>query len=176
MAENKKKGRRAYLNDFKMSLSGEYIYNGAHYMPEGDYKKTRMQITLAGVLLVALNLLCGCIPAEPMLNAFYVIIPFAVSLIVSVRLLWAATRLWTNRLPLREYVLNQTYEKLLPCATIGLIFSSATVVAFVVFTVIKGIDTLSFWTYLFIACNILTILTNVFVKLCTKNIVWVKQG
>ena len=174
MAE-KKKGRRAYLDDFKATLSGEYIYTGAVYMPEGDYKKTRLQTTLAGILLVALNLLCGCIPAEPMLNVFYVIIPFVVSLIASIRLLWAATRLWLNPLPLREYVLQKTYEKLLPSATVGLVFSSITVAAFVVFAVINGAGALTLWSYLFFACNILTILANVFVRVCTKNIRWVKQ-
>ncbi len=173
--EKKKKGRRSYLNDFKATLSGEYVYTGAVYMPEGDYKRTRLQATLAGILLVALNLLCGCIPAEPMLNSFYVIIPFVVSLAASVRLLWAATRLWLNKLPLREYVLRETYEKLLPSATVGLIFSSITVAAFIVFAVIEGLSTLSFWSYLFFACNILTILANVFVRVCTKNINWVKQ-
>ena len=173
--KKKKKGRRSYLDDFKTTLSGEYIYTGAHYLPEGDYKGTRLRTTLAGILLVALNITCGCLPAEPMLNTFYVIIPFAVSLIVAIRLLWAATRLWLNRLPLREYVLQKTYEKLLPCATIGLVFSAITLVAFIVFSCIEGIETLSFWSYLFFACNILTILTNIFVRVCTKNVTWVKQ-
>ena len=173
--KKKKKGRRSYLDDFKTTLSGEYIYTGATYQPEGDYKRTRLQATLAGILLVALNLLCGCVPAEPMLNSFYVIIPFVVSLAASIRLLWAATRLWLNKLPLREYVLQKTYEKLLPSATVGLIFASLTVVAFVIFTVINGLQALSFWSYLFFACNILTIFINGFVRLCTKNVVWVKQ-
>ena len=176
MAEKKKKGRRSYLNDFKMNLTGEYIYTGAHFEPQGDYKKARLSVTLAGILLVALNLLCGCIPAEPMLNVFYVIIPFVVSLAASVRLLWAATRLWLNRLPLREYVLHQTFEKLFPAATVGLIFSALTSVAFVVFVAINGTTALTFWAYLFFGCNILTILANVFVRVCTKNIEWVKVG
>lgn len=175
MEEKKKKGRKAYLNDFKMSLSGEYIYTGAHYMPEGDYKKTRLQATVAAVLLVSLNLLCGCIPAEPMLNAFYVIIPFVASLATSAVLLWAVTRLWLNRLPLREYTLHQTFERLSPAATVGMVFSAVTAVAFLVFSLINGIQSLNGWSWVFFGCNILTILANVFVRVCTKNINWVKQ-
>ena len=173
--KKKKKGGRSYLSDFKMTLSGEYIYTGATYLPEGDYKKTRLQTTLAGILLVAINLLCGCIPAEPMLNSFYVILPFVVSLAASIRLLWAATRLWLNPLPLREYVLQKTYEKLLPSVTVGLIFSAITVAAFVVFAFIEGLEALSFWSYLFFGCNFSTIFINVFVRVCTKNVTWVKQ-
>ena len=41
--EKPKKGRRAYLNDFHRTLSGEYVYQGVTYTFEGN-KKQRLHL------------------------------------------------------------------------------------------------------------------------------------
>jgi hypothetical protein len=42
MADKKKKGRRAYLSDYVLDVSGEYIYTGDYYIADTqgkDYKR-----------------------------------------------------------------------------------------------------------------------------------------
>lgn len=173
--KKKKEGRRAYLNDFKMTLSGEYIYTGATYLPEGEYQKTRAQLLAVSILTTALAVFCGCIPAEPMLNTFYVIIPFAVTLVCAARLLWAAVRLCINKLPLREYVLKQTFDVFRPFSTAMAIFSAVTVVATLIFGFVKGFSALSLWTWAFMASHLFVIFLGVFLTKITKKLKWVKQ-
>ena len=53
--KNKRPGRREHLNDFRAELNGEYIYEGAYYVPVSgslaDFcKKTRI-LTAIAVLL-----------------------------------------------------------------------------------------------------------------------------
>lgn len=177
MEEKKKKktGRRAYLNDFKMTLSGEYIYTGATYLPEGDYKKTRLLIVLLSVVSTALNIFCGSVPAEPMLNTFYVIIPFVVAIACAIRVLWAATRLCINKLPLREYVLKQTFEVIRPVSVVMVIFSAVTAVATLIFGFIKGFSAFSALTVAFLVSQLLNIFIGLFLTKITKNVTWVKQ-
>ena len=173
--KKKKKGRRAYLNDFKVSLSGEYIYTGATYQPEGDYKKTRLLLVLLSVVSTALNIFCGSVPAEPMLNTFYVIIPFVVAIACAIRVLWAATRLCINKLPLREYVLKQTFDVSRPVSIVMTVFSTITAVATLTFGFIKGFSAFSALTYAFLISQLLNIFLGLFLSKITKNVIWVKQ-
>ncbi len=178
MEEKKKKkraGRRAYLNDFKVTLSGEYVYTGATYLPEGDYKKTRLLIVLLSVVATALNVFCGSVPAEPMLNTFYVILPFVVTIACAIRVLWAATRLCINKLPLREYVLKQTFDVIRPVSTVMAIFSAVTVVATLIFGFIKGFSAFSALTCAFLVSQLFVIFIGLFLSKITKNVIWVKQ-
>lgn len=171
----KKKGRRAYLDDFKMTLSGEYVYTGAVYLPEGDYKKVRAQILAVSAAAAALTLICGCIPAEPMLNTFYVILPFVVTLACAIRGLWAAVRLCVNKLPLREYVLKQTFDVFRPCSALMTIFSAVTALATLIFGFINGFSALSPWTWAFLASHLFVIFLGLFLTKITKKLTWVKQ-
>lgn len=173
--KKKRKGGRAYLNDFKMTLSGEYIYTGATYLPEGDYKKTRLLLVVLSAASTALNIFCGSVPAEPMLNTFYVIIPFVVAIACAIRLLWAATRLCINKLPLREYVLKQTFEVIRPVSVVMTVFSAVTVAATAVFGFIKGFSAFSLLTVAFLVSQLLNIFIGLFLSKITKNVNWVKQ-
>lgn len=171
----KKSGGRAYLNDFKMTLSGEYIYTGATYLPEGDYKKTRLLLVVLSVIATALNLFCGSIPAEPMLNTFYVILPFVATIACAIRVLWAAVRLCINKLPLRQYVLKQTFEVIRPFSIAMAIFSAVTVIATLIFGFIKGFSAFYALTFAFLVSQLLNIFAGLFLSKITKNVTWVKQ-
>jgi hypothetical protein len=80
--KKKSRGRRAYLEDFRRSASGEYIYQGAHYSRSGGYSRSEHLARLwpAGAVLSLCAAARGCIPAAGMaggtLASFYVIIPF----------------------------------------------------------------------------------------------------
>ena len=98
MAEKnkKKKGRRAYLDDFQTTVSGEMIYCGAYYgFQGGDRARRRFLLKLAAASAVAavFSVLSGCVPAPGTLNCFYVLLPLLGSILSAVSVLWAVIRL-----------------------------------------------------------------------------------
>ena len=117
MAEKnkKKKGRRAYLDDFQTTVSGEMIYCGAYYGFQGsDRARRRFLLKLAAASAVAavFSVLSGCVPAPGTLNCFYVLLPLLGSILSAVSVLWAAIRLIGGGETLREYVYTATVEEL----------------------------------------------------------------
>ena len=59
--KRKRKNRKAYLNDIRPNLSGEYVYVGAHYRYAGTDKSYGRAI--AGIVVPALLSLAGFLAA-----------------------------------------------------------------------------------------------------------------
>lgn len=82
--EKEKKGRHAYLNDFKLNENNEYEYRGAIYEPQfSDEEKKRIHIKggILHLLLSACIILAGWIPYQGLAGSFYVVIPYAFEVI-----------------------------------------------------------------------------------------------
>lgn len=117
MAEKnkKKKGRRAYLDDFQTTVSGEMIYCGAYYGFQGGDRARRrflLKLAAASAMAAVFSVLSGCVPAPGTLNCFYVLLPLLGSILSAVSVLWAAIRLIGGGETLREYVYTATVEEL----------------------------------------------------------------
>jgi len=112
MAEKKRKGRRAYLEDFKPNAAGEYIYYGAHYAWGGGRKRTLARLWLLSAASFCVSLANGCIPGTGMDGRPYVVLPYVAALIGAFSQLWAVGRLSSGGDPLREYVYEATVKKL----------------------------------------------------------------
>ena len=118
MAEHrneKSRSRRAYLKDFKADESGKYSYRGKtlHSSRElSSYQKEiRTALTVFGAVLAA-QLAAGCIPGTGMEGHVLMLLPYALGIGCSVRILWIFGRLLANGNSLREYVYKATAEKL----------------------------------------------------------------
>lgn len=113
--ENKKRrGRRAYLEDFHKTATGDYVYEGATH-PYPAQKLSRRQalarLWTAAAAMAALALLGGCLPAAGMQNTFYVILPWAAGLISAGAVVWLMCRLSAGGDPLRDYVYTATVQR-----------------------------------------------------------------
>lgn len=109
MAKGKKRrGRRAYLEDFQKTASGEYVYTGTlhHYPDGGRFSRAQALARLwaAAAAMAALALLGGFLPAAGMQNTFYVILPWAAGLVSVGSVVWLMCRLTAGGNPLRDYV------------------------------------------------------------------------
>lgn len=119
MARDKeKRGRRSHLGDFSPTASGEYVYTGPTYVSQGlpprPAMALRWALSLGCAVLAAAS---GCLPAPGMMDCFYVILPWAASLLAAASLVWAAARMAYWGQPLREYVYQKTVRALpLRCA------------------------------------------------------------
>ena len=85
--QSPRKNRKAYLNDFHQSLSGEYIYCGVTYTFEGTRKQRfhlYYKLLALSVVMAAAGLVSGCITAPGTLNCFYVLIPYMISFMATI--------------------------------------------------------------------------------------------
>lgn len=121
MAEQKKKGRRAYLNDFHKDEKGSYVYRGELYDYAGGKEALKKELWIlwgiCAAMLAAL-LAAGCMNAPGMRDCFYVVLPFSVSFVFGISVCFGMWQLTRGGSPMRAY----QYEKsigVMPHRTMG---------------------------------------------------------
>ena len=176
--DTKKKGRRAYLNDFHKTLSGEYVYRGATYTFNGT-KEQRLhlyyKLLTVGIVLAAAGITSGCITAPGTINCFYVVIPFVAALIASISLIWALCRLWIGGSPLREYIYTATVEQFRPRAVIAAIAAGCAIVGELVFVALNGAQGMIATMLLFLFCQAVILAGALLWYRLTKTFGWTKH-
>ena len=114
MAENKGKNKDPrkwrHLQNFTLGEEGKYAYSGslmACRMEEGTYKSlcTKLLLITAGIL--ALFIAAGCFPATGMEGNAFVLIPYALAVILGALLIYSILMMRSSGPLLREY----QYEK-----------------------------------------------------------------
>lgn len=107
MKKTEKKKRRAYLSDFTRDSSGKYRYEGDVYVLDERSRLTRKGFILRIALSLAASVGAvageGLVPAPGMDNSPIVLIPFALSLVALLVLLWAEAGIIFAEYPLRKY-------------------------------------------------------------------------
>lgn len=103
-SEKKRKGRRAHLNDFRVDINGEYIYEGARLRPCGvelsDFcKKSK----LTAAMLAVLVLIPGFIIGNPTASGWYVVLPWVIEIIAAALIISSASKMKAEKEGLREY-------------------------------------------------------------------------
>ena len=92
MAEEKKRrGRRAYLEDFQKTATGEYVYTGKlhYYETQGlERRQALLRLWLLTGAIAAAVVVSGCVPAAGMSNTFYVLLPYAGALLSAASVVW----------------------------------------------------------------------------------------
>ncbi len=141
--QKKKKGRRAYLNDFYKDASGQYVYGGNLYRYCGEGKTRRRLLSelwlLCGGGALAV-LIGGCLPAPGMSGCFYVLLPYAGCLVTAVSALWALGQLTGGGDPLREYTYEVTVLKLPFRLLLAAIFAGVTFLGEILLFFLEGAD------------------------------------
>ncbi|MDO4331105.1 MAG: hypothetical protein Q4C58_00265 [Eubacteriales bacterium] len=143
MAEEKKKrGRAAKVEHIARDSAGKYVYQGGFYKYTGEGKLTGRQAKAVFLGLsaaaAAAAVACGCFDVPGMKNCFYVLLPYAGSLLGSVSVLWAVCRIlyWGN--PLREYVYHATVLKIPGRGLLTAAFTACTLAGEICFLLRNG--------------------------------------
>ena len=107
--------RRAYLNDFQMDASGNYVYTGKCYAflgTDGERKRYLLKASLLEVAAVFAAIFPECLsPVELSKNAFY-LVPWLLQLVFVLLAGWSLLRLAFHASELRAYVYEATVQKL----------------------------------------------------------------
>lgn len=154
--KRKRKGRRAYLNDFQSTVNGEYIYAGRVYTFDGTKKDWRRFIgTLAGLgaLLAAAAITAGSIPAPGTMDCFYVLLPYIASLFSAGSLLWGLCRMAAGGEKLREYIYHKTVPQFTPRAMATAICAGCALLGEAIFVFRNGTGGLAPGMVLFLLCE-----------------------
>ncbi|MBR6530385.1 MAG: hypothetical protein IKT43_03120 [Clostridia bacterium] len=167
--KQKRTSRRAYLNDFRLTDDGTYSYEGVHYKREGSLTSTLLFSVGAAIAAIV----SGLIPFEPMLNTFYVILPFLGEIICSVCLVWNVSRAVSHRETLREYIYKKSVVRVHPFCIALTVFSSLCVVTSVIFLTLYGVSNV-LWTALFLLCTLISLACGVYCAKAVKKITWQK--
>lgn len=118
MAEHRNKrpaSRHAYVKDFKADDSGKYSYQGPTWHSSKALDLFRKEIRGAMAAFAAVlvgQIAAGCIPGTGMEGHLLMLLPYALGIGCTVRILWILGRLIKNGTSLREYVYKATAEKL----------------------------------------------------------------
>ena len=177
MAESKKKknGRRAYLDDFQTSVSGEMIYCGAHYAYQGgrgERKGFLLKITALSAAAAVFSVLSGCVPAPGTLNCFYVLLPLLGSILSAISVLWAAVRLISGGEQLREYVYTATVEAFPMRTALSVGFSGLSILGELLFLLLNGTEGKLPGLLLFLLAQGIVLLSSLLCRKTANAAVW----
>jgi len=181
VAEKKKrKGRRAYLDDFQAGVNGQYIYTGSMYRYEGavPYQRAMRRVSLLTAAMCAALVCAGAVPAPSMLGFgnFYVIVPFLVEMVGVALAIWSAAKLIYGGEELRAYVHAATVKKLPDRLSMSLFFAGASIVANIVYLALKGFGGKVIASLLVIVFHALVILTAWLLKRELSTHRWTTGG
>lgn len=177
MGEKKRRGRRDYLNDFRQNAAGEYLYIGEHYtfVEQGKSRRrflTELWLLCGGALLSAAA--AGCIPAAGTDSCFYVLIPYAASLIAAISLCWGLGRLTAGGDPLRAYVYQGTVEKLPGRAALAAAAAGLTLIGAVIRLILSGFDGKIWSSVLFLALEVIVFAASLLTRRWVQQQKWTK--
>ena len=102
-----------YLKNFVKDDKGEWVYTGDHYrytnkdIPEKKMHKRLLLLSLAGVTGAAGG---GLIKAPGTIDAWYIILPLALTLLFSAVMLYKSISLYFSKSPLRDYDYKSNVE------------------------------------------------------------------
>lgn len=173
----KRRGRRAYLNDFQPTAGGGYKYTGALYTYQGAEKPLRRALTELGLcccLAACFIIVAGCLPAAGMKNQFYLLIPYACTFVSAISMVWAFGRLVSGKDPLREYVYLATVKKIPLRSKMTIILAGILLIAEIIHIVIIGFENEAFSTLIFILLIILTMTASWLANTLIHHMKWAK--
>lgn len=144
MEEKKKtsrKGRRAYLDDFRRTVDGEYIYIGATYIFQGEKQARKQGLIRWGLLaagMVAFAMVGGCIRAPGTVGCAYVLLPYALSILAAFSVLWGYVRLAKGGEPLRAYVYDATVQQFTLRTVLTAVGAAGSVLGELIYVILNG--------------------------------------
>lgn len=176
MAKERRR-KRAYLDDFKKTASGEYAYRGAEYHLE-ETKEGRKKLFVRLWCLLAAEglclLACGCVPAAGMEGSAWVLIPYAVSWIAFAFVCSSLYRMTRGGDPLREYVYEAAVLKFPFRLKMSGLCAAAVILGELVYLILHGFCGKVFFTLVFFLLEGMIFVASFGMNRLTDRMKWTK--
>ena len=164
------KGRK-YLDDFKKTPGGDYVYTGQIFVISAPKHATATLTALSAAASAAV-IGSGCVNAAGMNNSFYVIIPYILEISAVFALCLQTVKLSFAGSEIKAYI-KDSAEKYLPAAAVGLIASAAiSIIASGVFLILNGTGGKHLLCAVYLILKATGIVLGVFIRRHIKNFEW----
>lgn len=155
-----KKKRNAYLDDFQKSASGEYIYNGKFLEFNGDenlFKSIKLRMYVLTAIGVVISLVSGILPVPGAIDSWYIILPYALEIILLCMGLYKELRFFRNGKKVREYIYEKTFKEFKGIFYTALIGSTLSLLGETIYAILNRF---TFLVYVYILCKIICIIIS----------------
>lgn len=183
MDEQKKRVKRkrwSYVNDFRRTASGEYIYIGPTYCFQGESHIRKQGILRWGILAVGMAVcavLGGFILAPGTANCAYVLIPYVLAFISACSVLWGFVRLAAGKDPLRSYVYEATVKQFPLRTILTAVGAAGALVGEVVYVALNGTQGLAVGMVIFLVSEAAVLIMALLWRPLGRNMKWeYKEG
>lgn len=177
MAEKKRKGRKAYLDDFQKDENGNYVYKGNLYQLQGDKRELRRKLIWLWILcagMLAAIIAAGCVEAPGAVNCVYVLLPYTINFIAGISVCWGLYRLTAGGNPMRVYNYKASVEQIparVICTGAG---SGAALIGELIFVCRNGLDGKTAGFVLFLLLEAAVLAAAALTWRCLKKMKWNK--
>lgn len=165
------KKKNAYLDDFQKTASGEYVYNGKNLKFDGDeihFKSIKGKMYVLTIVGIILSVLSGILPVPGAINEWYIILPYALEVILLGMGLYKEIRLFRNGLEVREYIYEKTFKQFKGIFYTALVGSALSLMGEIVYGILNSF---TFLVYVYILCKIICIcISYINISIAKSNI------
>ncbi len=173
--QKKRRGRRSYLEDFKRTASGEYIYKGPCHSYQEDGLSRQKALAVLWLLTIAMAasvVAGGCMPAAGLMDCWYVILPWGFSLVAVVSVVWLMGRLTAGGDPLRDYVYRATVLQSRLRGNLVFFLAAATLAGETVYLLGNGFGIRMKETVFFLFCMSALFVCTILWRLIMRRLHW----
>ena len=177
--KKERKGRRAYLNDFREDINGQYVYEGDRYTldEEGISKKTLdTRLWLMTAVIAAGTVAGGCVPASCMLNCFYCILPFAGEAIAVFTLVWAMVKYSNGGEELRGYIYEKSVGVLPQRTFLAAFFAALGFAGVIIYIIINGFEGTAALTVIYLIIKVIVAICAWLMHKTVLSLKWKVNG
>lgn len=175
MSDKKKPYRwRAYLDDFQMDATGQYIYTGKRYAFAGTDRERKIyliKIVLLGLLLATATVLPECLPPAANGRTPITLVPWGLQLISVFLTCWSLCRIFTHASELRAYVYRATVGSLPGKSFMAAVLSAITFICQTVYFLVKGLP-FDAPTILRVVCPVVSAVAGILLFLTVRAGKW----
>lgn len=164
--------RWSYLNDYKKTAGGEYVYTGSVYILAGDGKRFRRLLAALSFSAAAAVVGSGCVNAAGLSNTFYVILPYIGEVAGAFVLCYNVVRLLAAGKEVKAYV-RTALEKYLPPAALALmIFPAISLIGSAVFMILNGPEGKPLLCALYLIAKAVILTLGFFTRRHIRSMAW----
>lgn len=168
-----------YLKNFVKNDKGEWIYAGNHYVyvnetvPEKQMHKRLLLLSLASVLGAAGG---GLIKAPGTIDAWYIILPLALTLLFSAIMLYKNISLYFSKSPIRDYDYKSNVETPQVFNLFVMTFAALSIMTEVGHVLFVGTEGLVFGMIAFLVCEGIVCVSSIYWRKTMNECVYERKS
>jgi len=102
--------KRDHLDKYRLDANGDYHYTGDYYVLKGDKARSMSSCLFFSVLTEILLIVAGLFPADGVMNTWYVVLPYGISVVLGGVLIYRTSQWVRGHGEITEYVYDKSIK------------------------------------------------------------------